>query len=59
MSYCPDDFECPDWDRVSRVHDWKNYINDDLRKAWSSFSIEQRRIIANNADEIASRENWD
>jgi hypothetical protein len=55
----PFDWRNPDWGNTSSVHDWRNYINDDLREAWGTFTEEQQRLIRDNADEIAAREEWD
>lgn len=59
MSKYPADANSPNWDSASKVHDWMNYINDELREAWPSFTEEQQRIIAANAQEIADQEQWD
>lgn len=53
------DFEHPDWEGAGRVCDWRNYISDDLKLMWNDFTLGQKRAIAENADEIASREEWD
>ncbi|HBX6079032.1 TPA: recombinase RecA [Klebsiella pneumoniae] len=41
------------------MHDWKNYVRDDLRGMWSSLTLEQRQVIAENMEEIAGEERWD
>lgn len=55
------DVDCdePNWEIGGRVHNWRNYINDDLREMWHTFTIEQKRAISKNADEQASDEEWD
>lgn len=53
------DHENPEWEKAGRVHEWKNYIHDDLRHAWHSFTPEQRKLIAQNAQEQADQEEWD
>lgn len=52
-------YRYPAWEEADRVHDWRNYINDDLRAFWYTFTIEQRVLIGENAQEIASQEEWD
>ena len=52
-------FISPNWDDNDRVHNWKNYINDDLRAAWDTFTVPQKRLMARNAEEEAGREEWD
>ena len=49
----------PEWENTTKVHDWRNYINDDLRNIWETFTDKQKEIIAKNADELASIEDWD
>ena len=53
------DFMDPQWDKAGKVHDWKNYVTDQLRKIWSGLSDDQKRVVASNFDEIAEREEWD
>lgn len=53
------DWRNPQWDAATRVHDWRNYVNDELRAMWHTFSDEQQHAIAKNADDIAGREDWD
>jgi hypothetical protein len=47
------------WDRAEKVHDWRNYVFEPLQKIWGTFTIEQRLVIADNAQEIADQEHWD
>ena len=54
-----DNYLDPDWDGAGKVHDWRNYISDELMAAWFTFTPEQKRLISENADTIASREEWD
>ena len=44
---------------MTPVHDWRGYISTDLRAAWDTFTKEQRRLIAENAQVIADREVWE
>lgn len=53
------DYDHPDWEGAGRINDWRNYISQELRDMWDAFSLGQKRAIAENADEIASREEWD
>lgn len=54
-----EEFANPDWNNKNRVHDWKNYVREELKVMWPSFTLEQRRVIAENMDNIASDEGWD
>ena len=55
----PGDWNQPDWSKVDKCHDWKNYVSDDLKLIWLEMSGRQRLIIAANMDDIAGREEWD
>jgi hypothetical protein len=53
-------YEAPEWPvYADGVHDWRNYIHDELRANWHLFSSEQKRLIANNAQVEADNEEWD
>jgi hypothetical protein len=49
----------PDWENTGRVHDWRNYISEELRHIWWTFTVDQKMAIARNADDMADRERWD
>lgn len=49
----------PDWSGAGRVHDWRNYISDELQAIWQTFSEEQKRLIAESAEVHANNEDWD
>lgn len=53
------DPEDPQWENAGRVHDWRNYINEDLQAIWHTFTPEQRRVIAESAQDTADAEQWD
>lgn len=55
----PTDWETPDWASAVRVHEWKNYISEKLQAMWESFTPEQKQAIAESADDVASREDWE
>lgn len=55
----PSDWESPDWQSLSVVHEWKRYVSDRVRELWHSFTDEQKIALAQQADEIASKEEWD
>lgn len=57
----PPEYENPDWaePEVKYVHDWRAYVGDDLRAAWGSFTVFQKRVLAENAQGIADSEDWD
>ena len=55
----PNDYRSPNWDVFTKTHNWRNYISEELRSMWESFTDEQKAAIATNAQEIADREDWD
>ena len=55
----PKDYAEPEWSAAGRVHDWRNYINDEIKLMWESFSLTQRAALSRQAEEIASCEEWD
>jgi hypothetical protein len=57
--HLPHDLDAPSWDDGGHVHNWKNYISEELRGMWGSFTREQKAAIYRSADETASNENWD
>lgn len=53
------DVRHPDWAREWRVHNWRNYITDELKEMWDTFTDAQKLAIARMAEERASAEDWD
>lgn len=48
-----------DFTSTTRIHDWRNYVGDNTRRLWSTFTDEQRLAIALDADEMAGGEEWE
>lgn len=48
-----------DWGAGGKVHNWRNYVGKNVRAIWGSFNAGQKIAIARDADELASREDWD
>lgn len=55
----PRDYANPDFTDYDAVHNWRNYIGDELRAIWATFSDEQKRVIARQANITAEAEDWD
>lgn len=53
------DWEEPDWNAGGRVHNWRNYVSDRVRKLWPTFTPEQRQALYEQADDQAGNEHWD
>jgi hypothetical protein len=48
-----------DWDTGGHVHNWRNHVGACVKALWLTFTPEQRRAIAQDAEEDAGREEWD
>ncbi len=57
--YLKDQAANPKWSEAGRVHDWRNYATDEIKRIWDSFSTEQKHAIVEMLDERASNENWE
>lgn len=49
----------PVWHHAQKVHDWRNYAGDDLRKIWDTLTSEQQRAVYLSLDNIAGKEDWE
>lgn len=49
----------PEWEKAGRVHDWRNYATEELRRIWPTFTEEQKLVIVDMLDELAGQEHWD
>ena len=47
------------WDEGGKVHNWRNYVTDDVRAIWHTFNPEQKVALARMADTFAGREEWE
>lgn len=53
--------ECttPDWEEQKKVHNWKNYISEDIIRVWDTFTDIQKFYIFQNAEGLADQECWE
>jgi hypothetical protein len=58
MGYTPTDHLVPEWEKAGKVHDWRNYISDEVRALWETFTPEQCAALARQAEQMASHEIW-
>jgi len=40
-------------------HDWRNYISEEVQGMWDTFPDDQKQALAQQANQIAGREDWD
>jgi len=48
-----------DFANVGYIHDWRNYIPDNIRKQWAMLSNGCKMVAFEIAEEVASSEEWD
>lgn len=53
------DWEHPNWNNLSKTHDWKNYVSDKVIEIWDTFNNEQKQVLSENYNEMANKEEWD
>lgn len=49
----------PEWSRVGRIHDWRNYVSPEIQQLWETMDLQVRRLIYIMADQTAGNEEWD
>lgn len=49
----------PTWDRAGRVHDWRNYVPEEIRDMWFTFTQIQRKALYETFAKLAANEEWD
>lgn len=52
-------FDTPDFENLSKVNDWKNYVPHEWRDNWGQFTERERQIIAVMAQNQADKEEWE
>jgi len=50
----PYDWENPEWENESRVHNWRNYVSEELEVMWDTFTDVQKKALAISFDRLAS-----
>lgn len=55
----PYDYLEPEWGKHKRVHNWRNYISEEIQAAWPTLTPDLRAALARQANEHAEREDWD
>ena len=55
----PDNYLHPEWDKATRVHDWRNYVSAKMQRMWDTFTDDQKLAIAESAEEHANGEEWE
>ncbi len=55
----PEEYLSPEWSDREKVHDWKNYASEELKRIWHTFTDKQKRVVAEALTEAAEREDWE
>lgn len=59
LNNVPPDWEDPVWDTKDRVHNWRNYVDDEVKRLWPLFTDEAKQALAQNFNGIAEIEHLD
>jgi hypothetical protein len=49
----------PEWEKATKVHDWRNHVPETVQIVWGSFTLEQKKMLVEWAESLASQEHWD
>ena len=55
----PVDWLKPKWGEHDRVHGWRNYVSDGLKREWPSFTGRQKIMLASAFEALANAEDWE
>lgn len=55
----PHDWDRPEWEARQKVHNWRNYASEGIKREWQSFAGRQKIMIASLLDGLADKEHWD
>lgn len=47
------------WEDGGKVHNWRNHVGEHTKALWDTFTDAQKIAIAGDADDKASREEWE
>jgi hypothetical protein len=46
----------PDWNAGGKVHNWRNYVSEEVRAMWDTFNDDQKKALYRQANDNAERE---
>lgn len=55
----PTDWHSPNWGKIEKVHDWKNYIPDTWKSIWFGLTDREKKMISAISAIQANKEEWD
>ncbi|ELZ3335886.1 recombinase RecA [Klebsiella pneumoniae] len=58
--YMPEDWESPQWETDNKIpHHWHNYVSEEVRSIWDTFSQDQKQKLSSGFVSIAMNEEWE
>jgi len=58
-SWILDELDAPAWSEHNKVHNWRNYVPDEIVKRWNELSRQDKLLMAWMCEEKANSEEWD
>jgi hypothetical protein len=55
----PTDWKTPEFTDYGHVHEWKNHVSKQVQAMWHSFTDDQKKALARQAQSAADQEEWD
>lgn len=53
------DLNKPEFNKVTTVHDWRNYVPSVFQENWGNFTHQEKQIIVVMCEIQADKEEWD
>jgi hypothetical protein len=54
----PVNWKEPDFTKISKAHDWLNYVSEPLQVMWPTLSDLQKQVIASALNDASDIECW-
>lgn len=54
-----EELNSPQFEAAGRIHDWRNYVPDNLHHIWDGLTEETKLVAFLIAENIADKEDWD
>lgn len=51
--------EEPEWDEGGRIHNWRNYVPEEIQSHWKKLSLETKLVVFRMAHIQAQNEEWE
>lgn len=53
------DVNNPQFEKAGKIHDWRNYVPQEIENIWENLSLKERILVAFMAEKQATNEEWD